>query len=362
MSPRGTGSGSTVAIAGAGIIGLSIAWRLAISGNEVTVFEKGSAAGEASWAGAGMLAPGGEVDSNSPLAQSAVEARRMYPSFVAELKAASEVPVDFQQRGGIDLAYSEAERIALEEKRIRQQQLDIHSKLLEAKQIATFWPRVRREGLQAGVFYPDDAIVDPRGVTKALVQACRKTGVVLREGVGVEKITPVEQGVAVIGAGQSANFDFVVIAAGAWSDAIDVSPLPVLPSVEPVKGVLLGYQQPDQTCSTIVRHGHTYLLQRESGLLIAGASVERAGFDRSIAQSVVEQLAARASLVFPHLGETTPTAIWSGFRPYSETVRFGAWHSRRLLLAYGHYRNGILLAPLTARQVAEQIARQISAS
>ena len=356
MSPGGTGCGK-VAIAGAGIIGLSLAWRLAVIGYKVTIFEKGTAAGEASWAGAGMLAPGGEVDSReSPLALSAVDARRLYPKFISELKAASGVSIDFQQRGGLDLAYSEKEWRDLERKRALQAGMGIHSKLLEAGQIAVFWPRVRREDLRGGAFYSEDAVVDPRNVTKGLVAACRKTGVTIFEGMAVERIAVAEQGVDVVAGRQTGHFHYAVVAAGAWSDGIDVKPLPPLPPVEPVKGVLLGYRQPDQTCSTIIRHGHTYLLQRENGLLIAGASVERAGFDRQIQQPVVDDLAHKASLVFPHLGETTPTAIWTGFRPYSDSPRLGEWNSPQLLLAYGHHRNGILLAPWTARKISEQIS------
>jgi len=148
--------------------------------------------------------------------------------------------------------------------------------------------------------------------------------------------------------------DAALIAAGAWSGAIAVKPVPI-PAASPVKGHLIGYQQPAQTCRTIIRHGHSYLLQRASGLLIAGASVEHVGFDRRIDERIVSQLTADAGFVLPHLRDTPPTEAWVGFRPASDQLRVGRWQESNVYLAYGHYRNGILLAPLSADRLASAI-------
>jgi glycine oxidase len=153
-------------------------------------------------------------------------------------------------------------------------------------------------------------------------------------------------------------FAAAVIAAGAWSSSISVENGEALPMAEPIKGHLIGYQQPAQTCNTILRRGHTYLLQRENGLLIAGASVEHAGWNRAVDPQIAAGLAQEAASILPHLAETDPSQTWIGFRPGSERVQVGRWQSDSLYLAYGHFRNGILLAPLTALQ----IARAISAS
>ncbi len=150
-----------------------------------------------------------------------------------------------------------------------------------------------------------------------------------------------------------------MIAAGAWSNAIAVEGVPALPSAEPVKGHLIGYQQPEQTCHTVVRHGHGYLLQRANGLLICGTSVEHVGFDREIKPDVVASLAAQAAFVFPHLRDVAPSEVWTGFRPSSDALHMGRWHSDHLYLAYGHYRNGILLAPLTAERIASEITANL---
>jgi glycine oxidase len=126
---------------------------------------------------------------------------------------------------------------------------------------------------------------------------------------------------------------------------------------EPVKGHLIGYRQPPGKYGVIVRHGHTYLLQRAGGLLIAGSSEEHLGFDRSIDAGIVADIAARAAFLLPDLAKETPTEVWTGLRPASDAVRTGAHGtSGRLYLAYGHYRNGILLAPITARDLAAEIS------
>jgi glycine oxidase len=345
----------TVAIAGGGLIGLATAWYLAQLGFRITVFEKSAFGKEASWAGAGMLAPGGELDASSPFATLALESRRLYPGFVRELQRAAEQFVDFQERGALDLAYTQDELNALELRAASQIALGIASKPLSPDQITTFWPHIRKPALVGGRFYPDDAIVDPRDVVSALLKACRRVDVrlmpdcsVIRAAVGERRIQlHTQQGLS--------EFDFCVVAAGAWSNAIEIEGAPQLPSCEPVRGHLIGYPQPAHTCPTIVRHGHTYLLQRANGLLIAGASVERVGFDRQIDPLTAEALARQAGFVFPHLAETTPEQTWLGFRPGSDCLRLGPWHSRRLLLAYGHYRNGILLAPVTAQRIVALI-------
>lgn len=355
MSSSGSAKSATVAIAGGGIIGLSIAWRLSQVGYKVTVFDKGQFGEEASWAGAGMLAPGGEADESNDLGAMAVESRRMYPQFVQELEEDSGLPIDFQECGALDLAYSEAETTELELHAEQQRRLGICSKRVSAAHLTTFWPRVNSEHLAGGRFYPGDAIVNPREVTHALCLAGLKHKVNFIKHRHVQYIANLGDHVAVDTKSSAGCFDFAVVAAGAWSNGIRLEGVPEPPKVEPVKGQLLGYQQPEQTCNTIVRHGHTYLLQRSNGLLIAGSSMERVGFDEGLSAAIEADIAARAGRVLPHLKETSHTESWMGFRPGSDAPQIGPWHSDRLYLAYGHFRNGILLAPLTAERIASQI-------
>lgn len=345
----------SVVVVGGGIIGLSIAWRLAQSGWTVTVFDKGAAGGEASWAGAGMLAPGGEFEGRSLLTELAIESRREYQSFVRELEAESSTTIDFGECGALDLAFSAEEWKALEERALGQSAIGIHSKALKLSQVYAFWPHIRQGTLTGARFYPDDAIVNPRDVVHALKIACWKRGVRIVEHCGVQRFTVNENSVTVKTEKGSAEYSAIVIAAGAWSSQLEVGGVPDLPNARPVKGQLIGYHQPAETCATIVRHGSFYFLQRANGLMIAGASVEHSGFNREIRLTVTEQLAKQAGLVFPHLDETTPSEVWVGFRPGGEELQLRSWHSPRLYLAYGHYRNGILLAPVTAKVITIEI-------
>jgi glycine oxidase len=351
-------SGS-VAVAGGGIIGASIAWRLAQRGWRVTLFDKGSIGAEASWAAAGMLALGGEIEGPSDLASLAAESRRLYPAFMSELEKASGLAVDYQECGALDLAYSEPEWASLQTRAARQAETGIRSKEVAPHDVAVFWPRLRTEGLSGAVIYPDDAFVNAPEVMLALAAVCQRSGVSILQNCPVYAAQILDKEAIIESGRGKETFEAAVISAGAWSNAIALEGVPALPSAEPVKGHLIGYQQPAGTCHTIVRHGHTYLLQRASGLLICGASIERVGFNREIRPDVVASLAAQAGSVFPHLSETEPSEVWTGLRPGSEALRIGSWHSNRLYLAYGHYRNGILLAPLTAERIANEITANL---
>jgi glycine oxidase len=352
-----TADGPSIAIAGGGIIGLSIAWRLAQRGFSVSVYDKGTMGSEASWAGAGMLSPGGEIDSASELALLTIESLALYPAFVRELEEASGLAIDLQEAGALDVAYSAEEWGALEARAKRQAAIGIHSKVMELGKVSIFWPRINVNGLYGARFYPNDAVVNPREVVLALCAACKRLGVLLNQNCPVEGAAVQERGGVIVETRQGKKeFHALAIAAGAWSSSIPVIGVEPLPAAEPVRGHLLGYQQPEHTCPTIVRHGHAYFLQRANGLLIAGASMEHVGFERTIVPATVSRLAASAGAVFPHLQETEPTEVWTGFRPASDELHVGRWQLDSLYLAYGHFRNGILLAPLTARQLAAEIS------
>ena len=313
----------SIGIVGGGIIGLSTAWRLAQRGFPVTVYDQSTLGGEASWAGAGMLAPGGEVDGESALAPAAIASRRMYSEFVSELQKATGTDIDYQECGALELAYSTSELDELERRAGIQKDLGIPSKHVSAASVHAFWPRVQIDGLAGARFYPEDAIVNPRDLVSALIKASRNLGVKLLENCAATGLTVAENGVAVASRNGVSSHAVVILAAGAWSSEIRIEGVPPVPRSEPVKGHILGYLQPEQTCTTIVRWANTYLLQRSNGMLLAGASVERVGFQRDVRPEVTAALAARAGAILPHLTETAPTESWIGFRPERITVPAG---------------------------------------
>ncbi len=286
--------------------------------------------GEASWAGAGMLAPSGEFDRKTLWTDLALESLDAYPDFVAELESESGASIDYRACGSLESADSPAGWERLLERSERQRQFGI----------ACF-----PDGL--ALRYPNDALVNPRDVIQALRLACLRRGVEI-----VEHAAP---------APLEADSSPLVIAAGAWSGALDVrwrgSPLPLPPTV-PAKGYLLGYHLPPDSLGVILRRGHTYILQRSTGFTIAGSTEERIGFDRTIDPETCRLLHARAATLFPALAGRAPEECWIGFRPATASgeIALGRLADSPVWLAYGHYRNGILMAPATARRLAAEIA------
>jgi glycine oxidase len=325
-----------VIVVGAGIIGLSCAWVLARAGRAVSVFDKSEVAHEASWAGAGMLAPGGEFESDSELVRMALRSLSLYPSFVEELRDETGLTIDLRRCGATEVAVTGTEVIALNRNAELRATLGIRSE------------PTSHLGHPAR-FYPDDALVDPRDVTRALLAACRTRGVGVRANEPVIRIA--EDGRAVetsVGRYQS---DGVLIAAGAWSGDL----FPGLPRTRPVRGHLVSFRLPPGLLPSIIRHHGTYVMQRTSGLVIAGSSTENVGFERALDEAVIADIIRRAEALVPELRGRQPVDRWNGFRPGidAEGPKIGQIAGTAVYTAFGHYRNGILLAPETARIISE---------
>jgi glycine oxidase len=319
-------------IVGGGIIGLSCAWRLAQRGIQVRLFDARELAAEASWAGAGMLAPGGEIGADSALARMAIASLRLYDSFVRELREASGLEIDYRVCGAMELALDERESAELERRAAAQLALGIRS-----------------ERVGNGRYYPDDAVVDPRDVNAALKVACGRLGVTFHEHEPVVEIAADGTGVRTTRGEYFA--DGVVLAAGAWSSQL----CPALPAVTPVRGHLIAYRPiAGGRLDSLLRHGHTYLAPRRSGAIVAGTSTEHVGFDRAIDEAITADIHRRACELLPDLHSAGITSRWNGFRPHieGEVPVIGQIAGTALWTACGHYRNGILLAPETARIIS----------
>lgn len=317
---------------------MSCAWRLSRKGTAVTVFDAGEAAREASWAGAGMLAPGGEFEQASPLSEAALLSLAEYPEFVGELESETGIAIDFRRCGAVEVAFTDAEAEALHRKGGRQATMGIHSE------------QCVQDGREARC-YPGDSVVDPRDVTRALLAACRSRGVEIYEHEPVLAVA--ESGESVRTVKQTYSAEGVIIAAGAWSSAL----MPGLPRSIPVRGHLISWSLAPGALGPILRHGHTYLLQRANGTLIGGATSERVGFERAIDQTAVADLQFRAGELWPALKSLAPSDSWNGFRPgiEAEGPAVGRIGGSRVWAAFGHYRNGILLAPDTSRRIVESV-------
>lgn len=310
-----------ITIAGGGIIGLAIAWRLAQRGLRIIVRDAGKLAGQASWAGAGMLCPQSEFQAGSEWLHLAVQSLGQYPEFVRELKFETGQSIDFRPCG----------------MRI------LNEAGLEEPQIASH----------------DAAVVDPRHICSALILAGRKLGVEYRPHDPVTSI-----------AGPT------VLAAGAWSSQI--AGLPAVPRAYPVKGHLIGFDMPAGSHDEIVRQGHHYLLQRSNGFTIVGSDEYPNEWDLTPDPAAIRRLLHAGGSLWPALRGREPEAVWTGLRPsvvppngeagVSDTGVAPLPHpvveqaGSELWLAYGHFRNGILLAPVTADRIANLVAGTVSPS
>jgi glycine oxidase len=327
-----------VIIVGAGIIGLSCAWKLAKEGRKVTVLDAREPASEASWAAAGMLSPGGECET-AEAAELSLASLRAFPEYLRELEADSGVSVWYRQTGAIEVALDDAEWAALEEKAARQAKFGIESEKCE-------WRGDRAR------FYPADVVLDPREINRALLSAVKRLGVEVRAGEAVCAIAP--DGHSVETARGRLTGDGVLIAAGAWSSQL----FPGLPRTYPVKGHLVAWKLQPGLLDTIVRRPLTYVVQRPDGTMIGGTTAEQVGFDRALDADLLRGIRERTARLLPELAGYEPETCWNGFRPAieAEGPMIGKLDGVPVWTAFGHYRNGILLAPETAKRIAEAVA------
>jgi glycine oxidase len=348
-----------VAVAGAGVIGLSIAWRLALRGLVVAVFERAAAGAGASLAASGMLAAAAEHEPGChDLLALALESQRQWPQFRADLEAQSGLSIDFREDGTLVVALGRDE---VERLRFRH---DLHKRC----GLATRWlggPEVRalepalRPSVAAGLHCADDHQVDPRLVMAALRAACLAAGVRLFEHCAVTGID-LECGRAcgLVTARGACRASAVVVTAGAWTG--DVVPPGLKVPVRPLKGQSLALRTTPETgtLANIVWTEQVHMAPKSDGRLIVGATVEERGFDDAITAGGVYALLEGARRAFPAIEEMAIDAVWTGFRPSSidDAPIIGATPVEGLVLATGHHRNGYLLAPATAFAIESLIA------
>lgn len=340
-----------VAIAGAGIMGLSIAWRLALRGLSVAVFERAGTGAGASLAATGMLAAAAEHEPGChDLLALALESQRQWPQFRAGLEAQSGRSIDFRDDGTLVVALGRDE---VERLRFRH---DLHKRC----GLATRWlggPEVRalepalRPSVAAGLHCADDHQVDPRLVMAALRVACLHAGVRLFEQCAVAAVDLVGgRAGGLVTARGACRAPTVVLTVGAWTG--DIVPPGLKVPVHPLKGQSLALRTtPDTgTLATIVWTEQIHMAPKSDGRLIIGATVEERGFDEAITAGGVYALLEGARRAFPAIEEMAIDTIWTGFRPSSidDAPILGATPVDGLVLATGHHRNGYLLAPSTA--------------
>ncbi len=338
-----------ILIIGGGVIGLAIAIELKRRNAQVTVISKdvGQAASQAA---AGMLAPMAEKIAPSPMLDLCLKSRWLYPEWIQKLEELTGIETGYLPCGILAPVYSQPKKMSDGDDRV----------VWLDRSVIQYYQSGLSDSVVGGWWYPEDGQVDNRSLMRSLLQAARTLGVEIQEGVSVQAIQQKQGQVDSIltsrGEQKAAKY---VLAAGSWSN--NLFPLPV----RPVKGQMLSVRMPQQQSDSqplqrILYGENTYLVPRQDGRLIVGATVEEVGWTPHNTSQGIQTLLANATKLYPALADWQIEELWWGFRPgtVDELPILGQSSYDNLFLATGHYRNGILLAPVTATLLADLILEQ----
>ncbi|GEC04013.1 glycine oxidase ThiO [Streptomyces spinoverrucosus] len=352
---------SDVLVIGGGIIGLVTAWRAAQRGLATTVVDPEPGGGAAQVA-AGMLAAVTELHygEETLLGLNLASARR-YPDFAAELTDLTGHDLGYRRCGTLAVALDADDRAHLRELHALQRRSGLDSEWLSGRDCRRLEPMLA-PGVRGGLRVDADHQIDPRRLAAALVAACERAGVVFHREWAERLLVVRERATGVVTrAGAEVAAGQVVLAAGSLSGRLAGVPDAVRPPVRPVKGQVLRLTVPpvhapflSRTVRAVVRGSHVYLVPRESGELVVGATSEEMGWDTTVTAGGVYELLRDAHELVPGLTELPLTETRAGLRPGSpdNAPLLGPTELDGLLLATGHYRNGVLLTPVTGDVMA----------
>jgi glycine oxidase len=359
-----------VVIVGGGIIGAAVAWELARAGRRVILLDRQQPGMEASWAAAGMLAPGAETPDSVPVAPLGRASLALYPEFVAAVEADSGMRVGYEAGDALQLFIGE------EAEREREEFLRVHRELGLAGEKVAWDEAVRMEPALEGQpvamnvnkaaasrCTPEAAVmknegrVEPRLLVAAVLAAAQKRGAEVRAGCVVQRV--VMEGGRVRGVKTSAGeiaAECVVVAAGCWSGSL--AELGRYAPMRPVRGQMVALRSERVKVRHVLRSHHGYIVPRADGRLICGSTAEpEAGFEKRVTPEGQQKILAAAVELMPALADAAVVETWSGLRPDTpdHLPSLGPTDVAGLYMATGHYRNGILLSAITARLLREWI-------
>lgn len=349
-----------VAIVGAGVMGLSLGWRLAAAGCAVDIYEAQRAGQGASHAAAGMLAACAEAEPGEDALLALNRASQaLWPAFAAELEAASGISVDLRTEGTLTIGLTADDAARLRHLFALQTSLGLPVEWLTAAAVRRLEPHLAGQ-LSGAILSAEDHQVDNRQVVAALLKAVAGSGARLHENSPVSRVaTSAGKVLGVVVGDELRPADMVLLAAGAWSRGVDITPAAPLP-VRPVKGQMLALRM--DPAAPLVNHviwaPNSYIVPRRDGRLILGATTEEKGFDTSLTAGGQLALLTYAWRALPALEELPIHEQWVGFRPGSRDdapILGPAREVEGLVYATGHHRNGILLLAVTAKLISEWV-------
>jgi glycine oxidase len=352
-------------IVGGGLIGSSIAFELSSEKLRVALLDRQEPGREASWAAAGMLAPGPDSSDATALVPLGIESLRLYPEFIVAIERASGKSVDFTRNGTFEVFRGPEAEIAR-----NKMVAEFHHLGLAAGAMSADEARKHESSLGANTgavaWLPEEATVDPRLLVEAVLAAAKLSGAEIRANCAVDAL--LYEGKActgVVAAGQKISAKQIVIAAGSFCGTIadparEAHQQPQLQHyapVHPVRGQMLALRSETVQLKKVLRSQHGYLVPRRDGRIIAGSTLENSDFVKQVTPQGVRQILDAALELAPALADAKIVEEWSGLRPGTPDLLpiIGPTDITGLWLATGHYRNGILLAPATAKIMRDWI-------
>jgi glycine oxidase len=347
-----------VALAGAGLIGATIGFELAQAGLHVAIFDRQQPGEGASWAAAGILSPAPENAATISMVPLGRASLALYPAFAAAIEEMSGQNVGYRPKGTMETLFSGDVQAKLSTIVTLHHGLGLRAEPLSADDARELEPALSSE-LEAAVLRPEEASVDNRALTHAVLIAAAQAGVKFFAGRSVQAIRQ-EGGrcAGLIVDDEKIEARWTVIAAGCHSAEIEGAAN--YAPVRPAKGQMIALRSKNVSVERVLWSEHVYLVPRNDGRIVAGATVEYVGFDREVTAGGLQKILEGAIEIAPALADAKIEETWAGLRPDSpdHLPIIGPAGLEGLLIATGHFRSGILLAPITARLIREWITTQ----
>ena len=344
-----------VLVIGAGVVGCAVAHALARRSVNVDLVDMRGPAGGSTQAAAGVLAPWIEAHSGGLLALGEASLRR-YDAFIARVREESRVDVEYQRTGTVEVALNAAQETALRADAARHEARGVPIRWLDRAAVLAMEPGVGL-GVRAGLLLPEQGFVRARDLTLALADAAERAGATIHAGVRVDAVESGASGITAQCGDRLIEADCAVLAAGSWSGQDVFTPTAATP-VTPVRGQLLHLRAAAPLASRVVWGTDCYLVPWTDGSLLVGGTVEQVGFDERPTDEGVQGLRRAAAELLPASALADLQEVRVGLRPGTPDgvpVIGRAAANPRVIFATGHYRNGVLLAPLTADLVADLV-------
>lgn len=347
-------------IVGGGVIGLSIARALALRGmRDIVLIERGGLGSEASSAAAGMLAPQAEANCADEFFEFCCRSRDLYHDFAQSLREETGIDIELDETGTLYIAFTEEDEIEIERRFAWQTMADLPVEQLTPLEARSLEPCISAT-VRSALRFPKDVQVENRRLVSALAEANRQLGVQLLTSTTVNAIAFDED--SVTGVETSSGFIStrkLVLAAGAWTSALNLpGKAETSLSIEPVRGQMLCFETNPRLTKHVIYSPRGYLVPRMDGRLLAGSTSELVGFDKRTSGAGIHSILSRVCEISETISELPLVDSWAGLRPHAADglpVLGPCAEIEGLFYATGHYRNGILLAPITGELMADAI-------